>query len=392
MSREGSGSGSGWWWLLSSAAIVVGCGEQPRPQQPVATPTPAVLPSAAPSSAPRTAAPTPSAPPTPSARWLKGSTHVHAKPSGDSSTEIVDVMAWYQSRGYDFIALTDHNQVSELPGSVTFGEVAVSVPLAESGLIVLSGIELTHNPAVCLPAPPLPDGKCRVHVNALGVTARPEGRLEWADRKSDRRIDLYGRALITARELGGLVQINHPQWHWGMNAELLTELGRRGARFVEVANSQFTAWNDGGQVGAQRFSSIEALWDAALVAGVTMWGVASDDAHSYDGKGQYPAGGGWVVVRAEKRPAAILAALSAGAFYSSTGVVLDRAGRHGDELVVEVSAQSAGAHRITFIENGAPVGEHAGPIASRPLPAQGYVRAVVTRDDGARAWVQPARR
>lgn len=302
-------------------------------------------------------------------------------------------MAWYQSRGYDFIALTDHNQVSELPGGATFGEVAVSVPLAETGgLLVLSGIELTHNPAVCLPAPPLPDGKCRIHVNALGVTARPEGRLEWADRKSDRRIDLYGRALITARELGGLVQINHPQWHWGMNAELLTELGRRGARFVEVANSQFTAWNDGGQVGGQRFPSIEALWDAALVAGVTMWGVASDDAHSYDGKGQYPAGGGWVVVHAEKRPAAILAALSAGAFYSSTGVVLDRAGRHGDELVVEVSAQSPGAHRITFIENGALVGEHAGPSAARPLPAKGYLRAVVTRDDGARAWVQPVRR
>ncbi len=353
---------------------------------------------ASPSSGARTAAPPKPAaakppvvaPPPPGApRWLKGSTHVHARPSGDSRTEIVDVIAWYQDHGYDFIALTDHNQVSELPGEVsTFGQVAVSAPA--QGLIVLAGIELTHNPATCLPAPPLPEGKCRVHVNALGVTARPEGKLEWADRKSFRRIDLYGRALITARELGGLVQLNHPQWHWGTTAALLTELGRRGALLVEIANSQFTAWNDGSISPAM--PSVEALWDAALTAGVTMWGVASDDAHSYDGKGQYPAGGGWIMVDAPRQPAAILAAIAAGKFYSSSGVVLDRAGRQGDNLRVEVSAQSPGAHRIVFFENGAAVAEIRGTAAQRPIPRRGHLRAVVWRDDGARAWVQPVRR
>jgi hypothetical protein len=382
--------------LCAAFGVLVGCGEQARPQGPAAAPLPRPILAAAPSSAPRTARPV--APviapvaPAAGARWLKGSTHVHAKPSGDSSTEIVDVIAWYQRRGYDFIALTDHNQVSELPGGATFGQIAVSAPADGRGLIVLAGIELTHNPATCIPAPPLPEGKCRVHVNGLGVTARPEGKLEWADRKSFQRIDLYSRALVTARELGGLVQLNHPQWHWGIGPGLLTELGKRGALFVEVANSQFTAWNDGGQVGTRRFPSIEALWDAALLAGVTMWGVASDDAHAYDGKGQYPAGGGWVVVYAERQPKAILAALAAGSFYSSTGVVLERAGRQGDELVVEVSAQSAGGHRIAFLENGVRVVEQAGTRAARKLPAKGYVRAVVTREDGARAWVQPVRR
>ena len=46
--------------------------------------------------------------------WLKGSTHVHARPSGDSSTPIADVVVWYEQRGYDFIVLTDHNRVSEV--------------------------------------------------------------------------------------------------------------------------------------------------------------------------------------------------------------------------------------------------------------------------------------
>jgi hypothetical protein len=341
--------------------------------------------------------PTPNAAAPPSPRWLKGNTHVHAKPSGDSTTPIPDVIAWYESHGYDFIALTDHNQVSELPGGdSTFGEVFVRSPDkdAKDGdhrLIVLSGIELTHNPATCLPPPPLPEGRCRIHVNAIGVTARPEGRLEWADRRSSLRIDLYSRALITVRELGGIAQLNHPQWHWGMNPDLLTELGRRGALLVEIFNSQFTAWNDGGTAAAMTFPSVETLWDAALAAGVTMWGVGTDDAHSYDGKGQYPAGGAWIMVDAPRQPRAILAALAAGAFYASTGVELERAGRRGDALVVEIAAASPGAHRIVFIENGRRVEEVAGRRAQRKLPARGFVRAVVLREDGARAWVQPVR-
>lgn len=347
------------------------------------------------------ATPSPS-PPIAAPRWLKGSTHVHAKPSGDSTTPIPDVIAWYEGRGYDFIVLTDHNQVSELPGGAsTFGDVAVrsvrapyegaAATAEDRGLIVLAGIELTHNPEVCVPAPPLPEGRCRIHVNALGVTARPEGKLEWADRRSSQRLDLYSRALTTARELGGLAQLNHPQWHWGMSAGLLTELGRRGALLVEIANSQFTSWNDGGSAAAMTFPSVEAMWDVALADGVTMWGVGADDAHAYDGKGKYPAGGAWIMVDAPRQPRAILAAIAAGAFYASTGVVLERAGRQGDALVVEVAAASPGLHRIVFIENGRRVEEVAGPRAQRKLPARGFVRAVVLREDGARAWVQPAR-
>lgn len=386
--------------LAMAACSAAGAGPPRAQAPPSTTPRPSAPPSAAPSSRP--SAP-PSAPPSPSAalglaagkRWLKGSTHVHARPSGDSTTPIPDVIAWYEAHGYAFIALTDHNQVSELPetvaaGGSTFGEPFVRNP--DKGLIVLAGIELTHNPAACLPAPPLPEGKCRVHVNAIGVTARPEGKLEWAERKSSQRLDQYGRAVITARELGGLIQVNHPQWHWGMNAGLLTELGRRGARLVEVANAQFTAWNDGGGAAAMSFPSVEALWDAALVSGVTLWGVGSDDAHSYDGKGQYPAGGAWIMVQAERSPRAILEALAAGNFYASTGVVLAAAGRRGEALAVEVDGQSPGAHRIVFIEDGKRVEEVPGPRAQRSIPARGYVRAVVLREDGARAWVQPLRR
>jgi hypothetical protein len=306
--------------------------------------------------------------------WLRGTTHVHAQPSGDSAEPIDNVIRWYESHGYDFIALTDHNKVS--------------VAQAAHNLIVIPGVELTHNRKDCEPAGD-ESGNCRIHVNALGVTARPEGKLEWTDYKDKQRVVLYERAFATARQLGAsVVQINHPQYYWGMTQDVMIAIAKD-AQLVEIANQQFTKWNG----GDPNHMSVETLWDAALISGANIWGVATDDAHDYqaDGGGKYPAGGGWVMVKARRDPAAILAALAAGRFYSSTGVVLSRAERVGDELVVEVAPGTTNRHAITFIENGNTVATMNGPNAKRAVPRTGYVRAVVIRDDGKQAWVQPVR-
>jgi hypothetical protein len=296
------------------------------------------------------------------------------------------VIAWYAQRGYDFIVLTDHNRVSELDrGSDTRGQVTLRDPHA--GLIVFSGIELTHNPIGCLPIGD-PSRNCRIHVNLIGPTARPAGRIEWAERHSHLRIDMYQAAVTAQAALGGIAQINHPQWLWGMTPELLVELAHRGMPLVEIANAAFSKWN----AGDPAHPSTEALWDAALARGATLWGVASDDAHDYEGRGKYPPGGGWVMVRARREPRAILDALAAGRFYASNGVVLERAEVEGDELAVAVDPAAPGSYTIDFIENGRRVESVHGRFARRRVPAAGYVRAVVTRSDGKRAWVQPARR
>lgn len=317
--------------------------------------------------------------------WLKGVTHVHARASGDSGEPNPQVIAWYEEHHYDFIVLTDHNRVSELdPRSDTRGQVTLRDPRA--GLIVFSGIELTHNPIGCLPVGD-PSRNCRIHVNLLGPTARPGGRLEWAERRSHARIDMYRAALNAQATLGGVAQINHPQWLWGMTPELLAELSRRGVRLVEIANIAFSKWN----AGDATHPSTEALWDAALARGAILWGTASDDAHDYHGHGKYPPGGGWVVVHARREPRAILDALAAGHFYASNGVVLERAEALGGELVVAVDPAAAGRYVIDFLENGQRVESIAGKVGRRAVPATGYLRAVVTRDDGKRAWVQPVR-
>jgi len=319
--------------------------------------------------------------------WLKGSTHVHARPSGDSNEPVLEVVKWYEARHYDFIVLTDHNQVTEIDqGTSTQGQISVHAPA--HGLLVLAGIELTHNPSDCLPAGDK-SRKCRIHVNLLGVTERPIGKVIWANRRTHERLAKYQAALALQQHFGGLPQLNHPQWFWGMTAELLTELAREGYPLVEIANEQFTPWNQ----GDRDHPSMETLWDAALAKGVTLWGVASDDAHDYEGaNGRYPAGTGWVVVKARRDPQAILAALAAGHFYSSTGVVLERAEVEAGELVVEVAPAEQGRYTIDFIENGRPVQRVMGRSARRAVPVSGYVRALVTRDDGKHAWVQPARR
>jgi hypothetical protein len=318
--------------------------------------------------------------------WLKGATHVHGKASGDSTEPYAGVIAWYEQHQYDFIAITDHNRVSELEAiSDTRGQVTLRDPRA--GMIVFAGIELTHNPIGCVPAGD-PSGNCRIHVNLLGPTARPGGRLEWAERRSHARIDMYRAALAAQAALGGIAQINHPQWLWGMTPELLAELAGRGMALLEITNTAFSKWNAGD--GAHL--STEALWDAALSRGATIWGTASDDAHDYGGHGKYPPGGGWIVVRARREPLAILQALAAGRFYASTGVVLDHASVVGDQLVVAVDPVAPGRYTIDFIESGRLVDSIAGRVAKRLVPSAGYLRAIVTRDDGKRAWVQPARR
>ncbi|CAN5612999.1 CehA/McbA family metallohydrolase [soil metagenome] len=323
--------------------------------------------------------------------WLKGSTHVHAQASGDASTKIADVITWYQDRGYDFLVLTDHNRVSEIEGD-TQGSVALR-PTVPNKLIVISGIELTHNPSGCLPVGDK-NKKCRIHVNVLGPTARPGGKLEWAERHSHERLDMYRAALMTARALSGaVVQLNHPQWFWGMTGDLLAELVKRGVALVEIANVQFTTWN----LGDKDHPSTEQLWDDVLSRGLTVWGTASDDAHDYPAvgahrQGKWPAGGGWVVVKAHRDPQAILAALAAGHFYASTGVVLAKAEVEANELVIEVDPNQPGTYTIDWIEAGKVIATDHGMAAHREVPATGYLRADVRRGDGTEAWVEPARR
>ena len=308
--------------------------------------------------------------------YLKGQLHLHSNNSGDSATPPERVVQWYEEHGFDFIVFTDHNRITP--------------PMRSGKLLAFSGVELTQNLETCDP-PPLPGFACLLHVNALFVDAT---ELRWRAPRPTSRLALYTDALEEAHALGGLAQLNHPNFHWAADPALVTELARRGLVLFEVANQGSDVNNDGDAT----HPSTEALWDAVLTAGGTLYGTATDDAHRYDdaeaarARGEDPDVGnrGWVMVHAARDPVAIRNALARGDFYSSTGVVLRRIERTGDTLVVETAG---GDHDITLIGNGGAVlARTRGPSATFSLAgARGYVRVDVADAYGHRAWVQPIR-
>jgi hypothetical protein len=139
-----------------------------------------------------------------------------------------------------------------------------------------------------------------------------------------------------------------------------------------------------------------------LTAGGDVFGTATDDAHHYydartvgaSGHDVFPGDLGFVMVHAEKQPAAIRAALQRGDFYASTGVLLRRVEAGPDRLEIEVDDRSPGTHRFAFIGAGGKVLSRAqGRRATFSLTAAqgGYVRALIEDGAGHRAWTQPIR-
>ena len=199
-------------------------------------------------------------------------------------------------------------------------------------MLVIPGVELTQNVDRCAPPPP-PGMQCLLHVNALFVTPPRDGKLTWAaPAAGPRRLQIYRRALATTRALGGIAQLNHPNFHYAADAALVTTLAGEGLALLEIANR---SW-DSNDVPAERGRpSTEAIWDQALTAGANVFGTATDDAHHYfdaaaagaRGEPVFPGDLGFVMVRAAKQPAAIRDALARGDFYASTGVLLARVAR-----------------------------------------------------------------
>ena len=329
-----------------------------------------------PAPAPAAAATAP--PPAPERPWLKGQLHLHTGNSGDSATPPADALRWYAAHGFDFVVFTDHN--------------FITVAGPDAPLLALPGVELTQNLDTCDPPPGQPDHDCLLHVNALFVDPARAGRIQFAPAASDRRQEIFGRALQTTRELGGIAQLNHPNFHYAADGALLAALAGDGLALFELANAAI----DSNNAGDADHPSTEALWDDALGRGARLFAVATDDAHHYfdaaavEGRGEtaYRGDRGFVVVHADRDAAAIRAALLAGDFYASTGVRLRALARTPEAIELttdapcdlefvgldgEVQRRVRGTHaRMALSETGGP-----------------YLRARVRDDAGRMAWTQP---
>lgn len=315
--------------------------------------------------------------------WLKGQLHLHSDASGDSETPAADVVRWYAEHDYDFIVFTDHNRVT------------VGPPV--DGMLVLPGVEITQNLPRCTP-PPASGHQCLLHVNALVVEPELADRADALPMPtSGDRVEHFTFAMGASKLMGGIAQLNHPNFHYAANAEQIGALVGQGLTLFELANE---AW-DSNNEGDATHPSTTAIWDRVLSKGGRLYATATDDAHHYQDAARRRAASepvftgdrGFVMVRAKREPGAIRAALQRGDFYASTGVFLEDVVFEDGVLEVRVApAAEDGPHRIDFVADGGVIVHSAKGTAARFDTAGGrhtYVRALVTDRQGRHAWVQP---
>lgn len=309
--------------------------------------------------------------------FYKGNTHTHSlRSDGDSSPE--KVIAWYEAHGYQFVAMTDHNQVG---GTSTSTATPVSAPISlKGGILVMEGEEISNV-----------GGEAPVHVNSLCARRNVEGR------KFNSVSEALKDAIFFIHEQEGAIsQINHPNYKWALRERDLLE-GGSGASLLEVANQH----PDVANAGDSRHLSVEALWDRLLSKNLWLYGIASDDMHDLErdpGFTPRRPGKGWVQVAADElTQAGLCRALNEGKFYSSTGIQLRSIAVTSENLEIEIDASNEN-FTTEFVDAG-PEGQ--GRILARVKGSKaqyaltgierGYIRAKITGPLGESAWIQPLR-
>lgn len=207
-----------------------------------------------------------------SGKWFKGNPHMHTDHS-DGRLTLADASAYYDERGYDFIAITDH--MVPFIGAESTGQLPI---------MILDGVELWGK-----------DNQASFyHVVCIGGVNGISGDMTLME------------ALEKARSQGSVLIWAHPHWSGNTVAEGL----RHGFHGMEIYN----------------FSSEMAIgkgygvfhWDSVLTQNPNLLGFATDDNHFFEGFP--PQVGGWIMVNApELSNEAIMASIRQGNFYSSSG-------------------------------------------------------------------------
>lgn len=306
----------------------------------------------------------------------RGNLHTHSLWSdGDDYPEMIG--KWYRDHGYHFLCYTDHNTLQARErwtdveknkgGRTAYDKLKAAFPeqvdermtegrlevrlrrfdetrelLEKSGeFLLLHGEEISDR-----------FGKLPLHLNVsnVGEMIPPLGG-------SSVREVLQNNinAVLSQRERlkqPMMIHVNHPNFGYAVTERELMQL--IGEKFFEVYNGHPGVNNSGDE---QR-PGTERMWDVinAMRLGVlqlpVMYGIAVDDGHNYHkipSRASEP-GRGWVMVMApELTPAALIEAMEAGRFYSSSGVTLKSVASDADSLTVELKPDPEVTYTVEFI-------------------------------------------
>ncbi|MFN3652253.1 MAG: hypothetical protein ACK47B_21960 [Armatimonadota bacterium] len=310
-------------------------------------------------------------------RWWKGNLHTHSLWSdGDDYPEMI--VDWYRQRGYQFLALSDHNVLSEGERWIDaeknrgggaalekyrkrFGSEWVEERTAAGKTQVrLKPIgEYRHlfeepNRFLLIQSEEITDSFQRkpIHMNAhnLRELIKPQGGKSVTEVMQNNVNAVLEQRRRTGQPM--FPHLNHPNFGWAVTAEDMLPL--RGERFFEVYNGHPAVYN----YGDDQHAGTERIWDILLSqrlaepGGEVMYGLATDDSHQYHSssiKLSNP-GRGWVTVRARKlTPEAIIHAMEAGEFYASTGVELADVSRETSRYALKIKGERGVSYRTQFI-------------------------------------------
>ena len=293
----------------------------------------------------------PAIPPDPPLRWWKGNLHTHSLWSdGNDFPEMI--AQWYCDHGYHFLALSDHNVLSQGVKWIKTAELKSAKRRGRwkstwrgSGGI---GWKLALTPTV--------PSKCGSNPwTSSGTSSRSSGRFlmipseEISDKVGKIPVHLNAanlRDLIeplggkTVREAiaeqpprrRGTVQKNRPRDPAPLEPPEFS-LGRHrrgpGRSDPRAVLRGLQRPHRRQEPGDAHRAGTEEIWDVANTLRLArldappLYGVAVDDSHDYEGTGPQRPGRGWVMVRARHlTPESLIRAMKAGDFYASSGVVL----------------------------------------------------------------------
>ncbi|MCB1120828.1 MAG: hypothetical protein KJT03_04725 [Verrucomicrobiae bacterium] len=383
-------------------------------------------------------------------QWYKGNTHTHSLWSdGNDFPEMI--VGWYKERGYDFMALSDHNILAvgekwmsledikkrqRVEGQGAYekyqarfdntwidtrereGRTEVRLKrideyrtlFEEPGRFLVVQAEEISNSSKGSP----------VHVNAINLPGRTiiegiknEESVQELIRRNLR--DIAAREKETGQPI--LAHLNHPNFQWAITAEQLAEVVEE--QFFEVYNGHpgINHLGDANRPGDEQIWDIANTIRLARLHAEPLYGVATDDSHTYHG-GDISPGRGWIMVHSEELSGnALVESMRAGDFYASTGVTLNDINYDASSriLTIQVKPEDGVTFQTRLVgtrsnyrpgQHGGASGigevfsEKSGTTAQFSIPDDAlYARATITSSrshpnpsfDGQReqAWTQP---
>ncbi|MDZ7673274.1 MAG: CehA/McbA family metallohydrolase [Halanaerobiales bacterium] len=274
-------------------------------------------------------------------KYFKAQLHSHTKES-DGKLEVNELIKEYKNRGYDFLAITDHDKIT------------INKEYDDNNFKTITGEELT----VINPFWPL--GR---HLNRIGVKKRSKyNKLKDVDKVLNQN---------------NITVINHPATESGLGTQRwdidkLLEL--ENIKFIEIANHfsdqmiNMKYWH----ILLNKYGNQSPIW-----------GLAVDDAHNIDDIDK-----NWIMVKADNfTEKDLLKALTRGSFYSTQGPEVEF---FVEDNIINVTSNTS--YEISFYggDNKLLKSKSGFNADYKPKGNEDFIRLeIVDKDKNKKLWSQP---